>query len=85
MLQLPFEPQKEHEIERAYVPETAAPQSFAIALIGLRKLDLKSTPWRPILLALVSSTILTNPDFANGDGENVPAPCIAAISQALDE
>jgi hypothetical protein len=47
----------------------AAPQSFVIALIGLRKLDLKSTPWRPILVALVS-TILANPDFDNGDGEN---------------
>lgn len=67
------------------IPETAAPQSFAIALIGLRKLDLKSTPWRPILVALVSSTILANPDLADGDGENGPAPCIAAISEALDE
>jgi len=57
----------------------AAPQSFVIALIGLRKLDLKSTPWRPILVALVS-TILANPDFDNG-----PAACIVAISQALDE
>jgi hypothetical protein len=62
----------------------AAPQSFVIALIGLRKLDLKSTPWRPILVALVS-TILANPDFDNGDGENGPAACIVAISQALDE
>lgn len=61
------------------VPEMAAPQSFVIALIGSRKLDLKSTPWRPILVALVS-TILEN-----GDGENGPAPCIAAISQPLDE